>query len=281
MMVLHKGKIASHDQKARQYIINIGVTKELLQLIKPNAQLSTLNIVTWTLAIILGNTHTNNANIQISNNLMSELLQKITTLLFEIIKSFQKHVDIQRNNKIINKSSQNGYLNESQIKDLEICLTNVLCCISYVSVGLTNITEFWKKILQLLTFPQPKIQSLVFECLTDVIDIDKNHLHTLLKLDLIKHLYTPLNGSDTGIKIKTLSVVSSILNQNNDSIKEMIKCGYIKILLDSLKIDILQMKIITILKQITSKNRDICISLVKNDNIVAKLGDSLSLFKRY
>ncbi len=52
------GKIGSHDGKVRKYIIDSGIMGKLLGLIQPNMSITTLRYVTWTLSIILGNTHT-------------------------------------------------------------------------------------------------------------------------------------------------------------------------------------------------------------------------------
>ena len=76
------GKIASHDGKAREYVINGGIMLRLLALIQPNTSVVTLRYLTyvvcknrnpetvifiqnrWTLSIILGNTHsTKSANL--------------------------------------------------------------------------------------------------------------------------------------------------------------------------------------------------------------------------
>eukprot|EP01084_Bolivina_argentea_P295624 509006_1 len=92
------GKIGSHDGKVRKYIIDSGIMGKLLGLIQPNMSITTLRYVTWTLSIILGNTHTKESVKNFDSKLLQTTLGKLGKLLFEIVNTIRKDCEAAKGN---------------------------------------------------------------------------------------------------------------------------------------------------------------------------------------
>eukprot|EP01083_Nonionella_stella_P025014 68893_1 len=272
------GKIASHDAKARQYVIAHGIPAKLLALIGPRTSIQTLRYVTWTLSIILGNTHCTHLMTSQSSDepllfqpqLLQNILSKLGKLLFESVATLRKDFEADQNNTI-----RKGMLS---------VLMNTLCSLSYLICGISNLSIFWRKFIELIAFPVAEIQCMVLDCMKDIIEVDANHLEEMLNIGLLKVLRNPLSSKHVGARHKALSLLSCIVRSSGGKYVAAVmssQLGYIHSLVELMNNDDLcRLTIVKIFRFITV-NQHCAKQLVQQNAIIHHLGCALNGFKKF
>ena len=157
---------------------------------------------------------------------MEETLKRLGNLLFGLIDTFHKMDENERaqssnnnngnnnNNNMISPSSIDPKIraqNAAERKQLRIVLANTLCCLSHLMPGIKNVKPFWIKFVELITFEDSDIQSMVLDTLFDIISVDSYHTAAVIEIGLLTELKKILNHKNNGIRTKVLNVLSVIV----------------------------------------------------------------------
>jgi len=255
-------------------VINGGIMLKLLPLIQPTTSVVTFRYLTWTLSIILGNTHSKKSA-NLDSNLLKSTLEKLGKLLFGIVATFRK--DFEANNQ-----QNNHRLTNDQKRELSLVLMNCLCCLSYLIPGIQNFPIFWQKFIELISFPVASIQCMVLDCMSDIIEVDSNHLEQMLNIGLLKALSKPFSSNEVGARHKALGLLSVIVSTNNGKyVEAVIKGNYMKPLLELMSNDDLsRLTIVKIIRFITI-SPPVTQQLVEKNNVIRELGSALLSFKKF
>lgn len=204
-------------------------------------------------------------------------LNKLGTLLFEIISTFKKDLESEQSAECKQKQ-----LEEEQKKELQLVLMNSLCCLSYLVPGIKNSPSFWSKFMDLVSFPDPPIQCMVMDCMKDIVEVDQNHLEQMLNLGLLKVLNDPFTSKDVGARHKALGLLAVIVSTNNGKyVRGVISSGFMKPLLELMGNDDLSRLTIVKIIRFMTMDRGVCHELVAKSSIISELGSALNSFKKF